>query len=167
MQGELGAQLSAYLKVGFGPFSVTKRFKLAEVTLLDFNFNCEEDMKDPILANKDGGVLMLNIGTRAEDRKFTNTEDGAENFTIKRGSDANSVIVEAFGFSQEYKNITEIRANAGKEDDIIQVESGVTAEVNFDGGEGDDSLRFLADDDGNFTGGDRLLCAAVWGTIPW
>ena len=55
VQGELGAQLSAYLKVGFGPFSVTKRFKLAEITLLDFNFNCEEDMEPPKLASKDGG----------------------------------------------------------------------------------------------------------------
>ena len=63
------------------------------------------------------------------------------------------MIVEAFGFSQEYKNITEIHADAGKGNDSIQVASGVTAEVVFDGGEGDDSLMFLANDNGNFSGG--------------
>jgi hypothetical protein len=45
--GKLTAGLSAFVKVGFGFFSLTKHFNIAEVTLLDFSFGC-----DPTLSSR-------------------------------------------------------------------------------------------------------------------
>ncbi len=39
--GKLTAGLSAFVKIGFGFFSLTKHFNIAEVTLLDFTFGCD------------------------------------------------------------------------------------------------------------------------------
>ncbi|MBI4325898.1 MAG: LEPR-XLL domain-containing protein, partial [Chloroflexi bacterium] len=42
IEGKLKAGLSAFVRIGVAPFDVTKRFRLAEVTLLDFMFGCTD-----------------------------------------------------------------------------------------------------------------------------
>ena len=81
--GKLTAGISAFVKVGFGFFSLTKHFNIAEVTLLDFSFGCDPDAQQPpVLASQSGDVLTLNMGPRADDRRSVNIKDEDENFKV-------------------------------------------------------------------------------------
>jgi hypothetical protein len=104
VDGKLTAGLSAFVKIGVGFFSITKRFKIAEVTLLDFTFGCDPgDLPEPVLASQSGDVLTLNMGPRAASRQAPNTEDGNESFKITHLSGVagnETVTVSAFGIEQ-------------------------------------------------------------------
>jgi Ca2+-binding RTX toxin-like protein len=139
VSGELTAGLSAYIKFLFSK----KTFNIATVKLLDFNYSCPADAAepDPILATLlPGGVLQLNVGAHAGDRLYGDLSDGDDTFTVSPGSTANSVIVEAFGFKQEYTGVSSITGDGGAGNDSILIKSGVTASVSLAGGDGDDSL---------------------------
>ena len=140
MEGKLEASLSAYIKFGFGPFSVKKTFKFASITLLDFTFGCNADTQEPILASQSGSTLTLNIGPRAGNRLHTNTTDGDESFTIKPGTAPGNVIVEAYGFSKEYVGVTKIVADGGAGNDTVTIQKGVNVTADLAGGDGDDRL---------------------------
>ena len=74
--GNVSAGLSAYLKVGFGPFSKTFRKNLASVTLLEFGVR-DPAATTPKLARNEGGDLILNVGANAEARVFGDLDDDA------------------------------------------------------------------------------------------
>ena len=72
--GNVSAGLSAYLKVGFGPFSKTFRKNLASVTLLEFGVR-DLAAETPKLAQSQGSNLILNVGANAEAREFGVLDD--------------------------------------------------------------------------------------------
>jgi Ca2+-binding RTX toxin-like protein/Leucine-rich repeat (LRR) protein len=137
--GALFAGLNAYVTV----LTFTQTFNIATIKLLDFNFSCPAVAADPdpILATDlGGGVLRLNMGPNAGARQYGDTKDEDESFKVTPGSTANSVTVQAYGFTQEYTNVSKIVADGGAGNDTIDVESGVLAVVSLSGGIGDDTL---------------------------
>jgi len=141
MSGKIDGVLSAFVKVGFSIFSSTKHFELARVTLLDFTFGCDSnDTTPPVLATQSGSVLTLNMGPLASQRAHGDKTDGDEDFRIKAGTTPGSVIVEAFGYDQEFSGVTSIVADGGAGNDTITIEPGVTVSATLNGGDGDDHL---------------------------
>ena len=144
IEGALTAALSAFLKVGFGPFSVTKRFKLAEIKLLDFSFGCGPDGSvppNPVLAELDPslgtGVLRLNAGPFAGARKELDTDDDDETFTVSldKKVEANPaddvIVVEAFGETDTFlaSSVQKIYAEGGKGKDVFTLKPGLPANI--------------------------------------
>jgi Ca2+-binding RTX toxin-like protein len=72
--GNVSAGLSAYLKVGLGPFSKTFRKDLASITLLEFGVR-DPAATLPKLAQVKGGDLILNVGANAGAREFGDLDD--------------------------------------------------------------------------------------------
>jgi Ca2+-binding RTX toxin-like protein len=129
--GKLTAGLSAFVKLDLGLFSVTKRYKIAEVTLLNFDFDfLPGDLPEPVLAGQSGDVLTLNMGPRAAERHAPNTTDGDEVFTVSHVSGVGgdeTVLVTAFGIEQTYAGVRHIVAEGGLGDDTINILEGVLA----------------------------------------
>ncbi len=142
--GELAAGLSAYLKLGIDPLSYTERFESSRVTLLDFNRGGNAPKPQISLATGLGsGVLRLNMGPNAAARQTVNTTDGAEVFTVEHESGLGSnetVLVSAFGATQQHKKVGKIVANAGEGKDTIEFEANVLTPADLTGGNGDDLL---------------------------
>jgi Ca2+-binding RTX toxin-like protein len=143
--GQLDAFLGYYARVGWPPLGKEWEDELARTTLANFDIQTCPD-KQPILANDGpetfpGGTLDLNIGLRADRRKFINTTDSNEVFQLKGlGLASNeNVTVKAFSYSQSYAGANKIVANTGELDDSIQVEN-IAIPVEFSGGNGDDEL---------------------------
>jgi Ca2+-binding RTX toxin-like protein len=138
VSGDLTAGLSAYIKFLFSK----KTFNLATVKLLDFNVNTQGAVHpDPILATMlPGGVLQLNLGSNAAARQFGDLTDGDDTYTVTPGANANSVTVEAFGFSQDFTGVSKIVGDGGAGNDTIRIKSGVSIPVSLTGGAGNDSI---------------------------
>ena len=154
-EGRLRAGVSVSLWVGIrvdppGPGSYTKKLFSDSVSFstrtLSFDIECDEDdFQPPVLATlTGGGLLRLNVGEDAIHRGGDYTDgDIAENYLITHlGGDAEgeSVRVTAFGFTQDFQNVTGIFASdAGGGDDVFELES-VLVKTSLHGGEGDDVL---------------------------
>ncbi|MHC4715998.1 MAG: calcium-binding protein, partial [Planctomycetota bacterium] len=157
LDGDLTLGLTAKISVGFWPFRKTWRWRIDAVKLLDFDWICGEG-PEPTMGNMEeesgggaGGdleptgptdVLNLNIGPRAPLRgSFTTEED--ESLTISHVSGVagdETVRVTGFGFEQTYSGVRKIIGDAGTGDDRILVLPGVLADVELDGGEGEDEI---------------------------
>jgi Ca2+-binding RTX toxin-like protein len=148
VSGDLSAGLEAFFSINLGIFSISKNFELASITIVDFEIPRPED--GVVLAIKDGSNLILNM------------DDSSENFVLKQGTLANSVIVEAKGYTREFENITGgIFGDARGGDDIITVSDGLTMPVVLFGGAGNDQL-YAGGGPATFYGGagDDLLVGA-------
>ena len=126
VSGDISAGLEAYFSLDLGIFSISKTFELASITIVDYEFPRPEEGLQ--LAHKGSPTLILDM------------TDGSDNFTLKQGFTENSVIVEAFGISQEYEDVGQIVGYAGKGDDVITVSEGLTMPVFLYGEEGNDQL---------------------------
>jgi hypothetical protein len=99
----------------------------------------------PNLATLSGGVLWLNVGPRASSR---NEQPGTrdESFTITHlggTSSGESLRITAFGVSETYNGVTEIRADFGDGNDTLNVQAGVLVGAPYlQGGDGNDSLSY-------------------------
>jgi Ca2+-binding RTX toxin-like protein len=172
IEGALKVGITAFLKVGIGPLSYTKHFDIATATLVSFNYTCEPD---PVLASVEGGVLQLNMGSRAGNRLPGNVDDPADKdgdeifkITHKSGSaGSETVIVEAFGFKQEYSGFSKIEGDGGAGSDAIEL-VGVLTNTELWGdfrngtGDGADVLQATGSGIGHVTlhgggGNDELL----------
>jgi len=142
IDGQVTAGAFAKVKVGFGPFSYTKRWNIAETTLADFSYSCNLD-PDPVLAtNLGGGVLRLNVGPHAAERQHGDL-DGTAGETIRvfpSEDDPTAVIVSAFGYTQEYAGVSRIVADGGGGDDVIQLDPALNVSADLTGGPGNDRL---------------------------
>jgi len=100
--------------------------------------------KPPILATKIGSVLRINMGKDAGERKYVNTTDDAENFTIAHsgGSAGNeSIEVSGVGYKQTYSGVSKVLINnAGNGDDVIRL-YGIRSPVEIHGGVGNDRIE--------------------------
>jgi Ca2+-binding RTX toxin-like protein len=162
--GQLDAFLGYYARVGWPPLGKEWEGELARTTLADFGIQTCPDKK-PILANDGpetfpGGTLDLNIGLRADKRKFINTIDHNEVFQLKGSANTSNetIIVRALGYTQNYIGVTKIVANAGELDDSIQVEN-IAIPVEYSGGNGNDELSGSETNDviNGDSGNDRLF----------
>lgn len=168
ISGKVTAGLKLVITLGWGPFSITKKLGLAEVTLAQFNFDpCDgphgEDVPevfDSGLASEiGGGVLRLNVGGDADLRELSGSvdvdalgNDPAEQEVFFVGlppSDDGDpippgvVAVNAFGVFERYGEenpITLIVAEGGSEDDDLQILASLAIPVSFAGGGGNDIL---------------------------
>jgi len=142
--GDLKAGLKAFVRLGSPPFDITKRFNLAEVKLLDFNIGCGpggNQPPNPVLAQLDpslgNGVLRLNMGPFAAQRRELDTEDGDETFTVSFDAKSSNttaddlVIVEAFGARNEFPaaSVKKIYAEGGAGNDTVTVKAGLNVPV--------------------------------------
>ena len=141
LSGELAAEAKARVKLGLGKLSVTRTWQVARRVMASFQHSCDPE---PILAEYTGdGILELNIGDRASRRNYGDQTDGDEVFELTHvgGVAGNeTVMVSAFGYSQEYSGVSQIRANGNEGNDQINVGPDVQAAVKFFGGIGDDIL---------------------------
>ena len=113
------------------------------------------------------GVLQLNTGGRAGNRKLDNQAnniDVAEAYVITHvdptqevlppGAPVGEIIlVSAFGITEKYYGVQEIRANLGAGDDSINVNAGVLAKLVFNGEDGNDKLVSYGSGNSTFKGG--------------
>ena len=112
VSGKVDAGLEASLTVDVPLFQIDEVYEIARVTLLDFELP-RPPPEIPILATKIGSTLHLNMGPRAGDRQFGPLSDGDESFVVLPGSAPGVVLVQAFGLSQEFRNVTAIAGDGG------------------------------------------------------
>ncbi len=155
IDGKFDAGLFAAITVGIGPFSYTKDFDLARVTLFEFTFPRPVGEGVP-LAELQGSTLVLNIGDRAHYRDPSGVlaalgsdigQDQAEDYRIFAGTEPGMVIVESFGRRQIYRGVARIIGDAGLGDDKIVVSKDITIPVELSGGPGNDTLVGGSGDD--------------------
>ncbi|MDB6153160.1 MAG: hypothetical protein JWL90_1613, partial [Chthoniobacteraceae bacterium] len=167
--GGVSAFLDVVAKVGIGPFSISKTFDIAHVTLLDFGscianpFSPPPNLhlasthaEDPSIA--DDGTLRLNVGSFANQRGISEAVT-SESYQVYTGANPGEVVVVAFGLAQTFTGINHIIADAGTGNDSINIQSlnqdvPLTADVKIDGGDGDDQITYHG------TGQARLLGGA-------
>ncbi len=142
IEGELAAELSAFLKVGWGPFSKTWRKNFAKVPI--WSFSSKQEPK-PILASVEDGVLHLHSGVDSTKRLHVDTADGDEHFRIKQ-TDTDLIVTfyangEAHDQQVDRSGVTKIVAHGGVGDDRIIIDPSVTIGVELHGGPGDDYLQ--------------------------
>ncbi|MGD8831566.1 MAG: calcium-binding protein, partial [Pseudomonadales bacterium] len=140
-----GTHLSIYAEVcGFG-ICIGHTFSLGT---LEPPGAAQRD-PEPVLATRlSNGTLRLNMGTHAGARDVAGfTDDGAENYRVSHVSGSagsETVLVDAFGFQQEYQNVSRILvSDAGAGNDFVQIESGVLSDAELHGGAGDDTFLHL------------------------
>lgn len=129
--------------------------------------NNPEKTKDFFLKPGTNGVLQLNTGGRAGNRKLDNPAnniDVAEAYVITHvdptqevlppGAPVGEIIlVSAFGITEKYYGVREIWANFGASDDSINVNAGVLAKLVFNGEDGNDKIVSYGSGNSTFKGG--------------
>ncbi len=152
IHGEINLFLEAYLIIDLFFFSIDKTWRLADITLLEFDITCPE----PVLAELSGSDLLLNIGSRAAQRLEIDTADNSERFVVKHaGGSAGSetVEVEWGNYKQTFENVGRVVVqDAGQGDDHIDLR-GVLSPSEVHGGLGNDTI-FLSDGAGSVAYGD-------------
>jgi hypothetical protein len=155
LSGRLFFRLYAFLDVNLFFFSIHKQFNIVPATtLFDFSLSCP---RDPVLATDlGGGVLRLNMGPHAGDRQNGNTTDGDENFEVSHvsGTPGNETVdVTAFGVTQRYSGVSRIVADTGVGNDVVTIDAGVLAAVDFSGTTGNKQFTDHGSGAARFSGG--------------
>lgn len=145
LQGSMDIELEVFVRLlgsrhdfPFGEFNIAQ---------FDLTPNCpflagQSGDENTVLADRSNETLTLLVGDLADQRSIAaDTID--ENYSVThRGSD---MVVSAFGkeqtFDLRFFDITRIVANAGDGNDTIIIDDSVRAEVELDGGRGNDVLR--------------------------
>ncbi len=89
LSGEVTAGLSAYLTVGFGPFSETFEKNFGTEVLVSFDVSgCDAAGTPgvPVLAHTTGSTVALHVGADASLRQVGSLEDSSEDFGVTHGS---------------------------------------------------------------------------------
>jgi VCBS repeat-containing protein len=145
----LGAFILFYIEVLFLKFE----FTIVEVVLFEWEYNpCD---RQPILAVMDGTDLVFNtgdgvgeidgnarIGQTAEDRRYRNTDDGNEAYTLTgSGGDIkiDAVLPNGQSYNQSFSGVSRVRGYAGAGNDTFDA-SAISTPVYFVGGTGEDVL---------------------------
>ena len=100
-----------------------------------------EQQPKPVLGQvDDNGVLTLNVGTDASERKLLINEKN-ENVSISQVAGTQTIQISMFGEVREFENVTSILiANMDDGDDVVVIDDSVTTKVVVHFGEGNDSL---------------------------
>jgi Ca2+-binding RTX toxin-like protein len=150
--GALSALLFASIKLDFGFFEFTKRFKLANINIIDFSLGsggCDPskphyDVEDP---EPDPEIQAKLAGQGIIDRRGTATDDliALKATSSSKRSKQNAVVdprITLSGLDPEpkaYEDIQLIAINSGDGDDRIEL-IGVGASGQLEGGSGNDTL---------------------------
>ncbi|TRU69550.1 MAG: hypothetical protein EWV55_16590 [Microcystis viridis Mv_BB_P_19951000_S69] len=158
--GKIKAELSAYVRACINYFFGKRCWTLwskqfLSETLIDFDL--DKSQQPPVLATKIDGTqnLRLNIGANAGMRLTSGyNTDIAEFYTIDPSEPGNSQAVTVTGFyvKQEYRDVTKVIGDGGKEDDVIKLNRDLLISAELQGGEGADELYGGSGDD-NLNGG--------------
>jgi Ca2+-binding RTX toxin-like protein len=149
--GKIGVSLDAFIELDLGFFSITKRFDIAKVTLVDFSLGCTSSEKAKIAAKGEiatllpGNVLSLNMGPTAPTRILNDIPgvDDDEVFTVNYVSgpaDNATLLVGYSDLTKEYKNANKIVANGGAKNDSIAIADAVFTPADLSGGDGSDVI---------------------------
>ncbi|MEO8289743.1 MAG: CARDB domain-containing protein [Gaiellaceae bacterium] len=149
VSGKLEAFIRAFVKIGIGPFSKKFDFTIVKITLLDLkNITAGICNVKPVLAKIDGGVLRVNIGPYAADRKL-NVDDPKEKVTVRQlRPDGKKFSVTGFGLTQTFpeKGINPIPltvfADGGTGNDSILMDKGGQGSDQGDGTTSTTSIDF-------------------------
>ncbi len=143
IEGEISLFLEAYLKVDLFFFSIEKTWRFAEIVLISFDLTCPE----PVLADLSGGVLTLNVGSRASLREHIDTTDNSEIFIVRHVDGTSGTETVDITWSNHRKQFTGVAkivvVDAGQGDDTLDFR-GVLSTVEVNGGNGNDTI-FLSD----------------------
>ncbi|MEO1528197.1 MAG: right-handed parallel beta-helix repeat-containing protein, partial [Planctomycetota bacterium] len=144
IDGEITASLFAKAEAFF---TTVYEVDFAEETLASFNYTCSPPPV-PVLAQKAGSTLRLNMGPRAHLRINGDVDgDAAEAFELLPAFDeAGDVIpdrirVRAFGATQTFFDVDHVVAEAGGGNDKISVDPLLAVTVDLSGGDGNDRLQ--------------------------
>ena len=121
----------------------------------------------PNLASVSGGVLTLNVGSRAALRNVLPTNQD-ESYTISHagGSAGNeTIVVTAFGVSETYTGVSFVSADFGDGNDTFVVSPGVTAGALVYGGAGNDTLGYSGTGSATLYGGTGNDVLALGGSV--
>nr|WP_276607580.1 Calx-beta domain-containing protein [Limisphaera ngatamarikiensis] len=153
IEGRIYVFLEAFLKIDLFFFSIDKTWRFAEITLFSIEITCPE----PVLAEKQGTDLLLNIGSRAARRLEIDTSDGSETFIVRHVSGsagAETVEVQWRNWKQTFEGVARIIVeDAGQGNDYLDFR-GVLATVEVRGGPGNDTI-FLGDGPNSRAWGDE------------
>ena len=164
LSGAVNAGLSAYLTLGWGPFSETFERDLGHEVLLSFDAagcNAAGQPGVPVLAHAAGANVLLHVGTDAALQVIGARQDSAEDFVVIHsagalGSEGIAVIgnglVSESGDKVAPQPFTvgangHISANGGDLDDTLALKPDVLSPAIFHGGIGNDRLIGGAGDD--------------------
>ncbi|MEM1290644.1 MAG: choice-of-anchor L domain-containing protein [Cyanobacteria bacterium P01_H01_bin.162] len=154
--GKLDAVVAAKLAIGFGAFSIKKRIELVRETLVDFRAGCSGSNEDHQQATVgEDGTATLSVGDEAAALTDINGQTINEQITVTHvaGEAGDETIsVEAYGASWTYEGVSNIFADGGDGNDIIEL-VGVLSEAHLIGGTGEDEL-FGGQNDDHLEGGD-------------
>ncbi len=167
LEGKLTAELAAFIKLGWGPFSWTRHFKIADATLFDYSFGCDGADEDEMgglatlgpatYANHPpvpADVLELNVGDRHDLRHSIvpdYVKDDDEHYAIRNAIDENGNLIagalqvgaytqiETFG-ADPVAPITLIHGDFGQDNDSLIIDQSVLVASDIHGGDGDDLL---------------------------
>lgn len=147
-EGILSAIVFAALSIDLGFFSITKRFDLASVNLIEFTFSndCDSDkphynVEDPEEVNPQVKAALAEAGII--DRKGTADGDSIEVRHLsgsKSGGDERVRLIGLDPVPQDYEKVKLIVINGSTGDDRIEFTNGVEATGQLDGKEGNDIL---------------------------
>ncbi|HYW20936.1 MAG TPA: DUF4347 domain-containing protein [Nodularia sp. (in: cyanobacteria)] len=144
LEGALKAFFEAYVKIGLDtPFGFvtlfSKSFELASVTLLDFSHSCPP-LSPPVLAQVEGGTLILHTGENAGKRQPGYSTDGDETLQLRQ-LNPGEIEVKGFGETQVYTGVNSIFWDGGAGNDVINIDASVTVNTTLRGGDGDDEIK--------------------------
>ena len=123
--GKIEAFLEAFVKIDLFFYSEEFSFELVRITLLEWSSACEPPAPKP--ATQVGGVVYLNIGSRAELR---NVQEDVEDEPIEvRQLAPGKIRVTAFGFEEVFTDVTLVVADGGRGDDEILILPGTDDEL--------------------------------------
>ena len=146
--GILSAIVFAALSIDLGFFSITKRFDLASVNLIEFTLSngCDSGqdhygVEDPDEINPQ--VRAALVGAGIIDRKGTAGGDVIEVRHLSGSKSGGDEQVRLFGLDptpQDYEKVKLIVINGSTGDDRVEFTNGVEATGQLDGKEGNDTL---------------------------
>lgn len=138
LKGEVGAR--AYVDV-FALFSweTVWEYEFFRATIFEKTFSAPRP-KPTLATVASDGTLKINAGSSANQRAFGSTTDVGESFTLTQLSNGDiKVRFENTETEQILSGVTKVSFSAGKGNDVLDAR-GLTIPVEFDGGEGDDTL---------------------------
>jgi Ca2+-binding RTX toxin-like protein len=168
VEGKIEAFLAAFVKIDL--FFVTKEysFELVRITLLEWSSSCEPPPPD--LATPDGGVLYLNVGSRAGLRNVA--EDDEDEKLEVRQLGPGTVRVSGYGIEEVEHGVTLIVGDAGNGDDELlflpggdeNAEIPFTIPVAVSGGPGSDVIKMAGESGGaaDLVYGDAAVGVSEW-----
>ncbi|HEU5083458.1 MAG TPA: calcium-binding protein [Acidimicrobiales bacterium] len=128
VSGKLEAFIRLFVTIDLFLFSATFKQTIVNLVLLELDNITAElcEPPPPVLGAKDGNVLVLNMGERADQRNYDEGNKD-EKFVVRQLSEGTSgvkVSVTAFGIVQEYEGIDKVVGSGFDGKDSITTEHG-------------------------------------------